>query len=378
MARTKSVEVKDLHPRDMDAKYFGPEPKFIEDDPTPAKYQLSRALNWYNHFYDNKDAREFIAQYLEIQGKVELSKKIRRVHENQVIKSYGWVARCMSRGFKADEELLSRFYNELDRMVKTTEVVEKEDKPASNRPNVQEIMREKTHEAAGELEGRWDDYLQNGAKKENAINPVQVLTQFNILPQHVNIVIDFWKRKLDEYLEVQAGKDDQLNEAYAHYGKIQIRNIISTIESVIGELNSYINIKKNGRKPRLKKPVPVEKLVRKLKYLKEFKLEKLELVSVPPTKLHNCSEAWVYDTKKRKLYHFVADEYAKSLSVKGNTVVGFCTKNSEAKTLRKPEVQIKEVMGSKPAARKFFDSVKAVSTTPNGRFNENMIILRAF
>jgi hypothetical protein len=147
---------------------------------------------------------------------------------------------------------------------------------------------------------------------------------------------------------------------------------------VIGELNSYINIKKNGRKPRLKKPVPVEKLVRKLKYLKEFKLEKLELVSVPPTKLHNCSEAWVYDTKKRKLHHYVADEYAKSLSVKGNTVIGFCTKNSEVKTLRKPEVQIKEVMGSKPAARKFFDSIKAVSTTPNGRFNEGMIILRAF
>lgn len=376
MARTKSTEVKELHPRDPDTKYFGSEPIYVEGE---NRWSLGAALSWYGHFYDSKDAREFIAQYLDFKGELEKSKIIRRVHENQVINTYGYVARCLMRGFTLTPEQTIKFENEINRMINTVAaVVEKTDKPVSNRPNVQEIMREKTHEAAGELEGRWDDYLKDGAKKENSINPIQVLTQFNILPQHVNIVTDFWKQKLDEYIEVQGGKDPQLNEAYGHLGKIQIRNIINTIESVIGELNSYINIKKNGRKPRAKKPVPVEKVVRKLKYLKEFKLEKLELVSVPPAKLHNCSEAWVYDTKKRKLHHYVADEYAKSLSVKGNTVTGFCTKNSEVKTLRKPETQIKEVMGSKPAARKFFDNIKAVSTTPNGRFNESMIILRAF
>jgi hypothetical protein len=35
-------------------------------------------------------------------------------------------------------------------------------------------------------------------------------------------------------------------------------------------------------------------------------------------------------------------------------------------------------MGSKPAARKFFKDIKAVATTPNGRFNDAMIILKAF
>jgi len=373
MARTKSQDIKELHPRDPDAKYFGSEPTFAEG----SDWTLGRALTWYGHFYDKKDSREFIAQYLEFKGDATRAKAVRRVHDNQVITSYGYLARCFMRGY-VSEEHTQRLSNEIDRMIRTVEVVQATEKPVSNRPNVQEIMREKTHEAGGELEGRWDDYLKEGAKKENAISPVQVLTQFNILPQHVNILIDAWKAKLDEYYELQEGKDDQLNEAYAHLGKIQVRNIISTIESVIAELNSYINIKKHGRKPRAKKPVSVEKTVRKLKYLKEFKLEKLELVSVPPTKLHNATEAWVYDTKKRKLYHFVADEYAKCLSVKNNTVTGFCTKQSEGKTLRKPEAQIKEIMGSKPAARKFFKDIKAVSVTPNGRFNADMIILRAF
>ncbi len=375
MARTKNTEIKELHPKDPDTKYFGSEPVFSEDN---TKWSLGSALTWYGHFYDKKDAREFIAQYLEFTGDIDRSKSVRKVHESQVITSYGYLARCIMRGYQPTEEQAARFNSEVNRIIRTAEVVQAVEKPVSNRPNVQEIMREKTHEAGGELEGRWDDYIKDGCKKENSINPVQVLTQFNILPQHVNILIDAWKSKLDEYYELQQGKDEQLNEAYAHLGKIQVRNIIGTIESIIAEINSYINIKKNGRKPRAKKPVPVEKIVRKLKYLKTFKLEKLDLVSIPPAKLHNSTEAWVYDAKKRKLFHFVADEYAKCLSVKNNTVTGFCTKQSEGKTLRKPETQIKEIMGSKPAARKFFKDIKAVSVTPNGRFNDDMIILRAF
>jgi len=375
MARTKTHEIKELHPRDADTKYFGPEPFFKQDEST--KWSLGSALTWYGHFYDKKDAREFIAQYLEFKGKSEKAKLIRRVPDNKVVTSNGYLARCFMRGYESEEHT-QRLDDEIERMIRTIEVVQTTEKPVTNRPNVQEIMREKTHEAGGELEGRWDDYIKDGCKKENSIGAINVLSQYNILPQHIHILVDAWNKKLEEYYEVQAGKDEQLNEAYARFGKIQIRNCISTIESVIAELNSYINIKKTGRKPRAKKPVPVEKIVRSLKYLKTFKLDKLELVSVPPTKLHGCAEAWVYDTKKRKLHHYVADDYAKSLTVKGNSVLGFCTKQSEIKTLRKPETQIKEIMGSKPAARKFFKDIKAVSVTPNGRFNADMLILKAF
>jgi hypothetical protein len=59
-------------------------------------------------------------------------------------------------------------------------------------------------------------------------------------------------------------------------------------------------------------------------------------------------------------------------------LLGFDSTKSEVKTLRKPAEQLKELMGSKPAARKFFNDIKAVSTTPNGRFNQSMIILKAF
>jgi hypothetical protein len=102
------------------------------------------------------------------------------------------------------------------------------------------------------------------------------------------------------------------------------------------------------------------------------------LVSISPIKLHGASEAWVYDSAKRKLHHYIADDYSKAFTVKGNTLLGFDTAKSEVKTLRKPAEQLKEIMGSKPAARKYFNDIKAVATASNGRFNENMIILKAF
>jgi len=372
MARSKSTEIKELHPRDPDAKYLGHEPIFTDD-----RQSLGSALTWYGHFYDKKDCREFIAHYLEYKGKAQEAKTIRRVSDSQIICTYGYLARCFMRGYE-NEEHTQRLNAEIERMLKTVEVIVAVEKSLSNRPNVQEIMREKTHMAGGELEGLWDDYIKDGCKKENNIAVIKILTQYNILPQHINILTDCWNKKLEEYYEVQSGKDEQLNEGYKYFGKIQIRNCISTIESIVSELNSYVSLKKHGRKPRAKKHVPVEKIVRGLKYLKTYSLDSLELISISPTKLHGCSEAWAYDTKKRKLHHYVADEYTKSLTVKGNSVLGFCTKQSEIKTLRKPGSQIKEIMGSKPAARKFFKDIKAVSLAPNGRFNSNIIILKAF
>jgi len=209
---------------------------------------------------------------------------------------------------------------------------------------------------------------------------MDVVAKFNVMPQHISIITDIWKKKQKEFTELQEGLDKQLNEGYNQLTKIQVRNILKYIDSVLTDLNAYISVKKASKAPRKRKEVPVEKIVSKLKYLKEFKdpTNKLDLVSISPVKLHGASEAWVYDTAKRKLHHYIADEYSKTFTIKGNTILGFDTGKSEVKTLRKPAEQIKEVMGSKPAARKFFDGIKAVSTTPNGRFNESMIILKAF
>lgn len=261
------------------------------------------------------------------------------------------------------------------------EETEGEEKPKKT-VNIQEIMREKADEALGDIEALFDEFVDSGYSKDFSINKkvVGALSSRNVLPQHLAPAIKRYQRLLDEYLEAQAGKCEQLNEGYANYSKMQLRYAIKLIEDIIGEFNGYISLKQVAKKPRAKKTVPVERVVAKLKHCKAFKDDalKLELTGLSPVKLHQATEAWVYDTKKRKMHHYVADAYSKCLLVKGNTVIGFDKKESGMKTLRKPVEQIKAIMGSKPAARKYFNEIKAVEAVPNGRFNAEMIILKAF
>ena len=248
--------------------------------------------------------------------------------------------------------------------------------------NIQEIMREKADEALSDIEALFDEFIDAKCPKDFNVNKkvVGALSSRNVLPQHMASAIKRYQRLLDEYLEVQGGKCDQLNEGYSNYNKMQIRYTIKFIEDVIAEMNGYISLKQAAKKPRAKKAVPVERVVAKLKHCKSFKDDalKLELTGLSPVKLHQCAEAWVYDTAKRKMHHYVADDYSKCLMVKGNTIIGFDKKESGMKTLRKPVEQIKALMGSKPAARKYFKEIKAVEAVPNGRFNTGMIILKAF
>ena len=372
--------VKALSPRDVDVQYYGDEPLFVlQPDEDKRRVTMMRSFTWYNRFYGKKDAKELLSQYLDLNNRPADAKTMRKVHENEFLMTLCWLARMKLRGFELNEHEDMTLENEISRLLKVVNKPEevKKEIDVSNRPNIQDILREKAKDAAGELEAVFDEFITEGKTKTKTM---ELVSKFNVMPQHISLIADIWKKKQTEFSDLQEGTDKQLIEGYSHLTKIQIRNIVKFIEQVLSDLNSYISVKKASKAPRQRKAVPVEKIVSKLKYLKTFKdvATKIDLISISPVKLHGASEAWVYDTAKRKVHHYIADEYSKAFTVKGNTLLGFDSTKSEVKTLRKPAEQLKELMGSKPAARKFFNDIKAVSTTPNGRFNESMIILKAF
>ena len=379
-------QVKTLNPRDPDIEYLGPEPMFaVQPDPDRRRVALMRSFTWYGRFYGKKDAKEFLSQYLDLRERPQEAKIMRKIDEKECINTLAWLARMELRGLELSETESNTLQNEIKRLLETVnkpEVIEATvtGAPVTARPNIQDILKDKAREAGGELEGLFDEYITSGASTKHTLRPMDEVAKKNVMPQHISLLTDVWKKKLNEIEEVLKGTDAQLVQGYSHLTKTQLKNVVKFIELVISDLNSYISVKKAAKAPRARKAVPVEKQVAKLKYLKTFKdtASKLDLVSISPIKLHGASEAWVYDTAKRKLHHYIADDYSKTFTVKGSTLLGFDTAQSEVKTLRKPSEQIKEVMGSKPAARKYFKDIKAVSTTPNGRFNDAMIILKAF
>ena len=127
-------------------------------------------------------------------------------------------------------------------------------------------------------------------------------------------------------------------------------------------------------KPRKKKAVSSDKLVAKLKYAKDFK--ELKLTSIRPTEIVGAEVLWVYNTKTRKLGKYVA-EFGAQLSVKGSTIQNYDEGQSLAKTLRKPEQKLPELLkAGKVPLRKFLEEIKATAIKLNGRINADTILLR--
>jgi hypothetical protein len=242
---------------------------------------------------------------------------------------------------------------------------------------IQDHLREKISECCGELEGMFDDFVVAGAKMSADFSPIKLMRGMNVSPNMVGTVSAVWGLRLAEFNEVLEGTDADLVEGYSHLTKLQLKNCVKFCETVINDCNSYVQLKKVERKPRAKKAVSPEKTTRRFKFLREF--DELGLKSEPVTKLVNASEAWLYDTAKRKLIHVMADGHIGTFTVKGSAIAGFDTLATVQKTLRKPAEQIKAVTGGgKPAARKAFSEIKATETKFNGRGNDNLIILWAW
>jgi hypothetical protein len=265
---------------------------------------------------------------------------------------------------------------------KIAQVKEEKAKDKPNRPSIQDIMKEKLLEAGGEIDGLVDQWMEDEIKNDDKFTKqvMSICNNYNPLANHIPLLVALYEKEQKEFKEVIEGKDEQLVEAYSHFSKKKLKATIALYDTVTGVLNSYASLKIASRAKRKTKPITPEKATQKLKYQKRFECNatKLKLESIRPAELHLSKEAWVYDTTKRKLHHYIADEMTGEMFVKGNTLLGFDKSKSQIKTLRKPLEQIKEVMGSKPAARTYFDKIKAVGIKPTGRFNDSLIILKAF
>ena len=372
--------VKPLNPRSADTNALGMEPTWTRQ-PTDNRFSaLSKAFSWYNYFYGKKDAREMIIAYLEAHDRKADVRTLKQIPDSSIRLTTGWLCRMSLVGLELTDHEQIKLDNLLTEVLesKQTEVVEETVvNDAVPRITIQDRLREKVSECAGELDGLFDDFIVSGAKLNADYKPVVLMRSLNIAPQMVNDIKQIWTRKLSEFDEAVAGKDADLVQGYGYLTKVQLRNCVKFCELVISDCGAYVQIKKVERKPRKVRAVPPEKRAAKFKHVLEF--TELKLKGLPAASLVDKAEAWLYDTKKRKLIHVVADSHTQSFTVKSNSIIGFSTVDSQQKTVRKP-ADILKAMGAagKPAARKIYKDLTTTETPWNARGTENLIILKAW
>jgi len=371
--------IKPLNPRTADVKYTGSEPEWrIQPTAEDRNSRLGSAFHWYGYHYGKKEVKEFITDWLARTDRAKEAREFGRVPDGAMVNVFGWLARMNLMGLELTEHEQLAVDNHVRTLIGANHSVKQVTESAEDpviRPTIQDRLRDRMTEAAGEIEGMYDEMIVAGARMTADYRPMAVLRGLNVAPQLVGEVAEIWRGRLTTLEEVVAGKDSQLAEGYGNFTRLQLKNLAKFAETVIADCGSYVQIKKTERAPRKNKPVSAEKLTQRFRYLLEF--AELKLVSEPVTKLVGCQEAWLYDTKRRKLIYAVADSHIGTMTVKGTSLVGFDTTNSVQKTLRKPAEQIRGLLtGGVANTRKFFRDIRATEVKFNGRSNENLVLLK--
>jgi hypothetical protein len=372
--------VKPLNPRSADTNALGMEPMWTRQ-PTDNRFSaLSKAFSWYNYFYGKKDAREMIVSYLETHDRKADVRTLKCIPDSSIRLTTGWLCRMSLVGLELTDQEQIKLDNLLKEILESKQTEVAEEIPVEDtvpKITIQDRLREKVSECAGELDGLFDEFISSGAKLNADYKPVVLMRSLNIAPQMVNDIKQIWTRKLVEFDEAVAGKDADLVQGYGYLSKIQLKNCVKFCELVISDCGAYVQIKKVERKPRKVRAVPPEKRAAKFKHIMEF--AELKLKGLPAASLVDKAEAWLYDTKKRKLIHLVADSHTQAFTVKSNSIIGFSTVDSQQKTVRKPAEIIKALgAAGKPAARKIYKDLTTTETPFNGRGTENLIILKSW
>lgn len=297
---------------------------------------------------------------------------------------------------------LKRFLDEdIEKGRLIVQEVKQEEKAKKNVyvPTIQERIRDQSYEMVEVIDNWLEEWVVDPSSFDpNGFDIKKHFSKLQPSQAHARKIKGFYENALSDYDELermptagQLGKMgeheqdmwQQLKEGYAHVKKADIKKYRAAIERLMTELDFIIDKAKATRKPRKAKPRSADKIVEKLKFCKAD--PKYNLASINPVDIVGANELWVFNIKTRKLGKYVAANIdptgvgrpGSGLQVKGTTIIGFNEAESIQKTLRKPELQLKEFKeAGKVKLRKFLEEINTTDTKLNGRCNPDTVLLK--
>jgi len=385
----KKAKAVSRDPIFLDEKSVGSEPiwdteRALKMEDAEFDHNMRQSLRYYNYFYSSKDLKKYLVEWLKqtagVAHKLDTATITRYAKSTDgytpltapaLIKAHTKGMPLLERHIKYIVGVVNRAL-ELD---SKDEVVVEEVKtaaPTVKVPTIQDRMNEimRVHilhfeELEDSLyEGKTVDpkayeYLSGKAVPQAMLGKIQAV----------------FERRYAEITESKTTDDEDLKEAYSFMKAADYKRYDAFYTKLFEGIAQYGQVKKATKKAAVRKPPQKEKLVAKLKYMKNDTTTKL--VSINPVDIIGAQELWVYNTKTRKLGKYVAEAMGGALGIKGTAITGFNTITSVQKTLRKPEVQLKEFMAAgKIQLRKFLEDIKATDIKLNGRINQDTILLK--
>ena len=385
----KKAKTVSRDPIFLDEKSVGSEPiwdteRALKMEEAEFDHHMRLSLRYYNYFYSSKDLKKYLVDWLKQTAgaahKLDAATITRYAKSTDgytpltapaLIKAHTKGMPLLERHIKYIVGVVHRAL-ELD---SKDEVVVEEVKaktPAMAVPTIQDRMNEimKLHILHFE---ELEDSLYEGA----TVDPkaFEYLSGKAVPQAMLGKIQAVFERRYSEITEAKTTKDEDLSDAYAYMKTADYKRYDAFYTRLFEGIAQYGQVKKATKKAAVRKPPQKEKLVAKLKYLKNDTT--LKLVSVNPVDIIGAQELWVYNVKTRKIGKYIAEEMGGALGIKGTAITGFSESKSVQKTLRKPEVQLKDFLAAgKIQLRKYLDEIKATEIKLNGRINVDTILLK--
>jgi len=371
----------------LDEKYTGEEVEWTGKE-TPEEYhvKLRQHINYCNYYFSIKSLKNDIVNYcqkLDFLTKQELS-KLRVLADNSKLKTnlttiaaLCHIACKNCNLHEHEQEFIKKVVREaLFNNVKITSDAEDQEKSPNTAvaPSIQDRLNEKMAIILANFDGIFDEVYTT--KKIIDTNTYSYLQENTVPLQLVGKIAKVYQDMKEELIAAQDGSDEQLQEGYSNLKPKDFKTLITWLDKLLNDLDSYGQSKKNQRAPRAKKAPSKAKLVQKVKYCKEF--AELKITSVNPVTVLGASQAWVFNVKTRKVGFYIA-EGGSTLSIKGTSIINYDEVKSVCKTVRKPEAVLKDfIKSAKTNCKKLFDGINAVDTKLTGRLSEDWLILKVF
>jgi len=187
----------------------------------------------------------------------------------------------------------------------------------------------------------------------------------------VRQVIEGW---LLDYEDAYHKRCEQAVEGYSHLKRPELNRRIKECNSMLADLDRIKSAAKAQRKVKVPKAPSIDKQVSKIKYKKED--ADFKIVSIQPAQIIGKTKLYVFNTKYRRLTEYVTYD-PKGFIISGTTIKNFSKDASRTLTLRKPLDILPTVAKCTPRQlTKLLDDIKTKSSVPNGRINEDTILLR--
>lgn len=387
MATAQSIKApkksapKKRDPLFADEKYTGREPvwdteRALAMTQEEFDHHLRKSFTYYNYFYSAKDLKKYVVDWMkdnysrsDVSRFIRSSDRLLPITVCSLIKAHkqGMPLREKELNYVKDriEEILGSDIP--DEPTQVQNIV-----APSAVKTIQDRLNEKTSEHLAHFEGLYDEVVAGGTVDPKAYDYLVS----NAVPQsQIKKFEELFMSRKTELGEALGRADEQIAEAYKHYKASDYKRHHAFIQGILDALDQYRNVKKATKKARVKRAPNKEKVVSKLKYMREEKT--LKLVSINPVDIIGAQELWCYNTKTRKLYKYVADSVTGPLGIKGASITGYNESASIGKTLRKPEEKLKEFFkAGKIQLRKFLEDIKATETLGNGRLNSDTVLLK--